>query len=86
MMERLLKPADVAARYGVTVKTARAYMKKMVHQENPLTVTENAVAAWDAKRTVDPDARPAKRAKKAPMPVYTGRVPRYKEVFGSTRA
>ena len=83
-MEKLLNPADVASHYKVSEKTARKYMRRMRHQENPLRVTEAAVLAWDAKRTVDPDA-PApvkhKKTKAASAPVVT-RIPRYKEVFG----
>lgn len=83
-MEKLLRPEDIAQRYGVTTKTARSYMRRMRHQEHPLTVTEAAVLAWDAKRTVDPDA-PApvkhKKTKAASAPAVT-RIPRYKEVFG----
>lgn len=85
MVEKLLFPADIAERYQVTIKTARAYMRRMRHQEKPLSVTESAVIAWDAQRTIDPDARRVKSNKKtaSALPVFTGRVPRYKEVFGS---
>ena len=85
MIEKLYFPADIAARYGVTERTARTYMRRMRHQERPLAVTESALAAWEAKRTIDPDApRQVKSNKQkavSPFGVIT-RIPRYKEVFG----
>lgn len=53
-MERLLKPEDIATRYGVNQKTARKYMREMTHRENPLRVTERAVKAWDEANTFPP--------------------------------
>ena len=35
-------------------RTARKIMRDMEHTENPLTVTERAVKAWMAKKTLPP--------------------------------
>jgi hypothetical protein len=51
-MERLLRAKDIAERYSCSEGTARNYMLKMVHTENPLTVSMAALAAWESKRTV----------------------------------
>ncbi len=87
-MERLLRAEDIAERYSCSVKTARKYMRQMRHTEAPLTVTEAAVLAWDAKRTIDPDApRTGRPYKKTAMPagVIPGHVPRWEEVFGGAQ-
>lgn len=53
-MEKLLFPKDVAARYQVSIRTARRYMHFAEHQDppGPLAVTEAALEAWEASRTV----------------------------------
>ena len=53
-MEKLLTPGDIAERYQCSMPTARKYMRQMEHMESPLTVTELAVRAWEAKRTCEP--------------------------------
>ena len=53
-MERLLRAADIMTRYQCSAPTARAYMRKMIHTENPLTVTEGALMAWERERTHGP--------------------------------
>jgi hypothetical protein len=53
-MERLLTVKEVAERYSKSEKTARRYMRKMIHQECPLMVSEAALAAWEAGRTYEP--------------------------------
>lgn len=53
-MERLLSTRDMMERYQCSRQTASRYMRKMEHQENPLRVTEKAVAAWERSRTVNP--------------------------------
>ncbi len=51
-MERLLRAKDIAERYSCSEGTARNYMRKMAHTENPLTVTTAALAMWESQRTV----------------------------------
>ena len=51
-MERLLRAKDIAERYSCSENTARNYMRKMAHTENPLTVSMAALAAWESERTV----------------------------------
>ena len=36
-------------------RTARKIMRQMEHTENPLMVTERAVKAWIAKKTLPPE-------------------------------
>ena len=59
-----MTPEDIAARYGVKPKTARSYMREMVHRENPLRVTERAVKEWDAKNTFPPASEIKKAMKR----------------------
>lgn len=54
-MERLLSVKDIAARYQCKPATARQYMRKMVHMENPLMVTERAVKEWETRKTLPPE-------------------------------
>lgn len=51
---RILRPKDIAERYNVCENTAIKYMRKMIHMENPLSVTEEALAQWERERTVGP--------------------------------
>ena len=37
-------------------RTARKIMREMEHTENPLLVTERAVKAWLAKKTLPPES------------------------------
>ena len=62
-MENLLNVADIAARYKCSLPTARARMRQMEHMEKPLMVTESAVRAWEAGKTLSPGkrAKPKKR-------------------------
>ena len=79
-MERLLTPADIAARYTVTERTARSYMARMPHQTEPLRVSEADLARWEMNRTIDPEAapqapyKPLRRAR-----IIGDRIPRRKE-------
>ena len=64
-MEKLLFPDDVAARYHCSLPTARRYMRRAEHQERPLAVTEAALQAWEASRTVKGDgAAPAAKKRR----------------------
>lgn len=72
-MDRLLTPADISERYGFRDKdhrTAKKRMREMEHLENPLRVTETAVARWEARNTLPPasEARTAKKRKVVSFP------------------
>lgn len=62
-MERLVTVKEMSQRYGVTTKTARAYLRKCVpHMEEPLVAPEWAVIEWEEKRMViPPEVSKAKR-------------------------
>lgn len=67
MMERLLRPADIAVRYDCTIQTARKYIRQMEHMENPLTVSEKALREWENRRLSLPPEEikvPRRRANK----------------------
>lgn len=66
-LDRLYRSADVAARYGCSVQTARVYMRQMKHTEKPLTVRESDMLLWDSMRTVDPDAKKKTQKRSAVM-------------------
>ena len=53
-MDKLLRVPDIMARYGCCAATARTYMRQMIHQEKPLTVTASMVEAWELSRTREP--------------------------------
>ena len=53
-MERLLKVSDISERYGCTAKTARKYLRQMVHYENPLTAPAWALKEWEQSRESSP--------------------------------
>lgn len=64
-MDKLLTKRDIMARYGVSATTAERYMRKMIHMEKPLRVTERALLAWEAERTANPaDAAALKKARR----------------------
>ena len=57
MIEPLLTVQDVCDLFRVKDKrTARKIMRDMEHTENPLLVTERAVKAWLAKKTLPPES------------------------------
>ena len=59
-MERMLTPAEVARVMGYKdLETARKIMRKMVHMEGPLRVTEKALEGWINERMYRPAAEPA---------------------------
>ena len=63
-MENLLNVADIAARYKCSLPTARARMRQMEHMEKPLMVTESAVRAWEAGKTLSPGETAKARKKR----------------------
>ena len=55
-MERLYSVTDICDLFRVKDKrTARKIMRDMEHTESPLLVTERAVKAWLAKKTLPPE-------------------------------
>lgn len=78
-MTKLLTPADVAAHLSVKPRTAAKYMRQMEHMEQPLRVTEAALSAWIAGRTVAPaetKAAMTARRRKAQTAGAPARIPR----------
>lgn len=53
-MEGLLTTKDIAQRYQCSLQCARNYMRRMVHMENPLTVYESDLLAWEQSRMIVP--------------------------------
>jgi hypothetical protein len=49
-MERLVTVKDMAERYGCSMKTARTYLRRMFHYENPLTAPKWALDEWEKSR------------------------------------
>ena len=54
MMQKLYSAGDIAERYGCSLCTARRYIRKMRHMENPLMVAESDLREWENRRTVEP--------------------------------
>ena len=54
-MERLLKVSDISERYGCSLPTARKYLRRMFHYENPLTAPEWALKEWEQSREAMPE-------------------------------
>lgn len=53
-MERLYSVREIQERYQCNPATARKRMREMRHLENPLMVTERAIAEWENRKTVMP--------------------------------
>ena len=62
-MERLVTVKDIADRYGCTMKTARTYLRRMFHYENPLAAPRWAFEEWEANRETMPDGISKTRAR-----------------------
>ena len=60
-MEKLVTVADMAERYGVSLKTARKYLRQMFHYENPLAAPRWAFDEWEQSREQMPDGIDSKR-------------------------
>lgn len=57
MLEQMLTVRDVCELFRVKdQRTARKIMRDMEHTEKPLLVTERAVKAWLAKKTLPPES------------------------------
>lgn len=56
-MERLYSVSDICEMFRVKdQRTARKIMRDMEHTERPLLVTERAVKAWLARKTLPPES------------------------------
>lgn len=62
-MDRLLSVKDIQNRYQCSPNTARAYIRQMIHYENPLMVTEKALTDWENSRLVVPYQMMKRRAR-----------------------
>lgn len=49
-MERLVTVKDMAERYGCSMKTARTYLRRMFHYEDPLVAPKWALDEWEKSR------------------------------------
>lgn len=49
-MERLVTVKDMSERYGVSLRTARKYLREMFHYENPLAAPRWALDEWEESR------------------------------------
>ena len=75
-MKQILTAAQVAERYGVSIRTAQRYMRKMEHMEKPLRVTAQALEAWEIGRTYEPIREKAVVRKVRTAPTGKFRIPR----------
>lgn len=84
MIEKRLRVRDIQTILACSRQTAARYMRTMIHAENPLTVKESDFLAWEARRTVDPEAlTPCPRTHKSRTRIIKPddwRVPRRREV------
>lgn len=55
-MDKIYSVKDICGRYQCKPATARKYMRDMAHMENPLMVTERAVAEWERRKTMPPES------------------------------
>ena len=57
MIEPIFTVKGICELFGFKdARTARKVMREMDHTENPLLVTERAVKAWMAKKTLPPES------------------------------
>ena len=64
-MEKVYSVSDICELFRVKDKrTARKIMRDMEHTENPLLVTERAVKAWFARKTLPPESEIRRRMKR----------------------
>ena len=79
-MRKLLSVKDIQDRYSCSAVTARRYMRRMEHLENPLRVSEQSVEKWELERTYSQYEKPGdrKRGRRhlAETSLQSGRIPR----------
>ena len=65
MMERIYSVNGICDLFGFKDKrTARKVMREMEHTENPLLVTERAVKAWIARKSMPPESETRRMLKR----------------------
>ena len=62
-MKRLFSTRDIQDRYSCSPATARKYIRQMEHQEKPLRVTDQALEAWELRRTYSRNETPMKTSR-----------------------
>ena len=65
MLEPIYTVKGICELFGFKdARTARKVMREMEHTENPLLVTERAVKAWFARKTLPPESEIRRRMKR----------------------
>lgn len=65
MIDKLYTVKGICELFGFKdSRTARKVMREMEHTENPLLVTERAVKAWLARKTLPPQNEIRRRSKR----------------------
>ena len=65
MIDKLYTVKGICELFGFKdARTARKIMREMEHTENPLLVTERAVKAWLARKTLPPQNEIRRRSKR----------------------
>ena len=65
MIDQLYNVKDICSMFRLKdARTARKIMREMEHTEKPLLVTERAVKAWFAKKTLPPESEVRRRIRK----------------------
>ena len=65
MIDKLYTVKGICELFGFKdSRTARKIMREMEHTENPLLVTERAVKAWLARKTLPPQNEIRRRSKR----------------------
>ena len=64
-MDKFFTVSGIQELFGFKdARTARKVMREMEHTERPLMVTERAVNAWVAKKTLPPESEIRRRVRK----------------------
>lgn len=65
MIEPLYTVKGVCELFGIKdARTARKIMREMEHTEKPLLVTERAIKAWVARKTLPPESETRRMMKR----------------------
>ena len=65
MIDKMYTVREICETFGFKdSRTARKIMRDMDHTENPLMVSERAVKAWIAKKTLPPESEIRRMAKR----------------------
>ena len=78
-MDKQLTPAEVGQILGYKDQaTIRRVMRKMIHMENPLRVTEKTLEAWISQRTYGPGGGTKAKQTRRRTEETMNRIPRRK--------